>query len=70
MKYSSYILGVFTGLAVSVLYSMIHIVIEAPETPQKPQTTFEVIANYDGCDIVKMEKSNFYEPQYFMRCPK
>lgn len=72
MNYSNYILGVFTGLAVSGLCLMISTVIKAPETPQKPQTTFEVIATYDGCDIVKMKRSDLYlyEPQYFMRCPK
>ena len=69
MRYHNYILGVFTGLAVSCLYSLLPaIVIRAPQPTQKPQSTFEVIDTYKGCDIVKMEGSHLYEPQYFMRC--
>lgn len=70
MKYHNYIFGVFTGLALGCLYMMISVIIKAPQPSQKPQSTFEVIDTYDGCDILKMERLDLYEPQYFMKCSK
>jgi hypothetical protein len=49
---------------------MISDIIKAPQPSQKPQSNFEVIATYDGCDVVKMEGSHLNESQYFIKCPK
>jgi len=73
MRNHNYLIGIVTGFALGCLYMILPNLINsfrAPQPPQKPQSNFEVIATYDGCDIVKMERSVFYESQYFMRCSK
>ena len=73
MKYHNYLIGIVTGFALGCIYMMLPLVINSsrqPQPQQKPQITFGVIATYGGCDIVKMERSDLYEPEYFMRCPK
>jgi hypothetical protein len=33
-----------------------------------PNTKFEVVDNYKGCDVVRWTQSNFAEYKYFLHC--
>lgn len=73
MKFPNYALGLFTGFCLAGLYFIIPGIIESfqhsPE-PQKMQSTFQVVDNYDGCDIVRWNNPMLAEYKYFIKCPK
>lgn len=38
--------------------------------PQKPQSNFEVVDTYKGCDVVRYDNPNLANYQYFLDCRK
>ena len=73
MKFPNYALGLFTGFCLAGFYFMLPAMVDGFRTPaeaQKPKTNFEVVANYQGCDIIRWENSMLAEYKYFMKCPK
>ena len=73
MRYPQYVLGLFTGFCLAGLYFMLPAILDGfrtPAEPPKPKTNFEVVANYQGCDIIRWENSMFAEYKYFMKCSK
>ena len=73
MKFPNYTFGLFTGFCLGCLYFMVPTIIDSfskPAEPQKPKSNFEVVANYQGCDIIRWENSMFAEYKYFLHCAK
>lgn len=73
MKFPNYALGLVTGFCLGCLYFMLPTIIDGFRTPAGPKPEpqrFEVVANYQGCDIIRWENSMLAEYKYFMKCPK
>ena len=60
-----FVLGAFTFIL------FLHMIKpEAPKQPQKPQSNFEVVDTYKGCDVVRYTNPNLANYQYFLDCRK
>jgi len=73
MKFSNYTLGLFTGFCLAGLYFMLPAIIDGFRNPPEPKPEpqrFEVVDNYQGCDIIRWENSMLAEYKYFMKCAK
>lgn len=73
MRFPNYTLGLFAGFCLAGLCFMLPAIFDGfrkPAEPSKPKTNFEVVANYQGCDIIRWENSMLAEYKYFMKCPK
>ena len=71
MKFPNYTLGLFTGFCLAALYFMLPAIIDGFRNPTEPKPEpqpFEVVAKYDGCDIIRWENSMLAEYKYFLHC--
>ena len=63
-----YILGIITGVSFALTFNMLYSVVLQPSKPAPQKSNFEVVANYEGCDIIRWENSMFAEYKYFLMC--
>ena len=65
--YRAMIFGGITAAIFIGLFYMLGVAVDVKE-PQEPKSDFKVVANYEGCDIIRWTNSNLAEYKYFMRC--
>ena len=65
--YRAVLLGVVIGMSFLSLFYVLGVAVDVKE-PQEPKSDFKVVANYEGCDIIRWTNHNLAEYQYFMRC--
>ena len=73
MKFPNYTLGLFTGFCLAALYFMVPSIIDGFRKPAEPKPEpqrFEVVAKYDGCDVVRYDPEYSARYSYFLDCRK
>jgi len=62
--------AVLFGAALAAFFLSMFYVFTREDEPQKPQSNFEVVDSYKGCDIVRYDNPNLANYQYFLDCRK
>jgi len=70
MNNLDYYRAVLFGAVVATFFLSMFYVFTREDEPQKPQSNFEVVDNYKGCEIVRWTQSNLAEYKYFLDCRK
>ena len=70
--YRAVLLGAVIGASFLALYYMIFGVLlnTKPSTPPKPESNFEVVDKYKGCDLLRWTDSQLANYQFVLYCPK
>lgn len=64
------ILGFVLGTSSLSLVYMINVALDTqPKEPAKPQSNFEVVDHYKGCDLVRWSDHQLSEYKYVLHCP-
>ena len=64
------LLGVVLGMSSLTLIYMMGVALDTKSQPPKPQSDFEVVDHYKGCDLVRWSDHQLSEYKYFLMCPK
>lgn len=67
--YRAMILGGVLAIIFISLFYMLGVAVDVKK-PQKSRDDFKVVANYQGCDIIRWTNGNLAVYQYFMKCEK
>jgi hypothetical protein len=67
--YRALVLGAVCGMSFLTLFYMINVALDTKE-PLKPQTNFQVVDHYKGCDLLQWSSSQLAEYKYILYCPK
>jgi hypothetical protein len=70
MNNLDYYRAVLFGAVVAAFFLSMFYVFTREDKPQKPQSNFEVVDSYKGCDIVRYDNPNLANYQYFLDCRK
>jgi len=62
--------AVLLGAVVAAFFLSMFYVFTREDKPQKPQSNFEVVDSYKGCDVVRYTNPNLANYQYFLDCRK
>jgi len=65
-----YYRAVLFGAVVAAFFLSMFYVFTREDEPQKPQSNFEVVDTYKGCDVVRYTNPNLANYQYFLDCRK
>jgi len=65
-----YYRAVLFGAVVAAFFLSMFYVFTREDEPQKPQSNFEVVDTYRGCEIVRYDNPNLANYQYFLDCRK
>jgi len=65
-----YYRAVLFGAVVAAFFLSMFYVFKREDEPQKPQSNFEVVDTYKGCDVVRYTNPNLANYQYFLDCKK
>ena len=65
-----YYRAVLFGAVVAAFFLSMFYVFTREDKPQKPQSNFEVVDTYKGCDVVRYTNPNLANYQYFLDCRK
>jgi len=65
-----YYRAVLFGAVVATFFLSMFYVFTREDEPQKPQSNFEVVDSYKGCDVVRYTNPNLANYQYFLDCRK
>ena len=68
--YRAVLLGVVCGMAFLSLFYMVNVALDTKPQPEKPQSNFEVVDHYKGCDVVRWSDDMMATYKYFLYCPK
>jgi hypothetical protein len=69
-KNRDYYRAVLFGAAVATFFLSMFYVFTREDEPQKPQSNFEVVDTYKGCDVVRWTQDNLATYHYFLDCRK
>jgi len=67
-KNRDYYRAVLFGAAITAFVLTGFYAFNKEDKPQKPQSNFEVVDTYKGCDVVRWTQSNLAEYKYFLDC--
>ena len=67
--YRAVLFGAVLGMSFLTLFYMVNTALDTKEPP-KPQSNFEVIDKYKGCDLVRWSDRQLSEYKYLLYCPK
>ena len=67
--YRAVTFGAVIGMAFLALFYMLDTALHTKEPP-KPQTNFQVVDHYKGCDLLQWSSSQLAEYKYILYCPK
>jgi len=70
MNNLDYYRAVLFGAVVAAFFLSMFYVFTREDEPQKPQSNFEVVDTYRGCDVVRYTNPNLANYQYFLDCRK
>jgi len=70
MNNLDYYRAVLFGAVVAAFFLSMFYVFTREDEPQKPQSNFEVVDTYKGCDVVRYTNPNLANYQYFLDCRK
>jgi len=70
MNNLDYYRAVLFGAVVAAFFLSMFYVFTREDKPQKPQSNFEVVDTYKGCDVVRYTNPNLANYQYFLDCRK
>ena len=72
MKPIDYYRAVLLGAVLAAFFLSMFYVFTHDDKPQppKPQSNFEVVDHYKGCDVLRWDDSNLATYKYFLYCPK
>jgi hypothetical protein len=70
MNNLDYYRAVLFGAVVATFFLSMFYVFTREDEPQKPQSNFEVVDTYKGCDVVRYTNPNLANYQYFLDCRK
>ena len=70
MNNFDYYRAVLFGAIVAAFFLSMFYVFTREDEPQKPQSNFEVVDTYKGCDVVRYTNPNLANYQYFLDCRK
>jgi hypothetical protein len=70
MNNLDYYRAVLFGAVVAAFFLSMFYVFTREDKPQKPQSNFEVVDTYKGCEIVRYTNPNLANYQYFLDCRK
>jgi len=70
MNNLDYYRAVLFGAVVAAFFLSMFYVFTREDKPQKPQSNFEVVDSYKGCDVVRYTNPNLANYQYFLDCRK
>ncbi len=65
--YRIWLLGVVCGSCFVTLFYMISVVMSTKDS-EIPQSNFEVVDTYNGCDIIKWQDPHYREYKFFLDC--
>ena len=69
-KNRDYYRAVLFGAAITAFFLTGFYAFNKEDKPQKPQSNFEVVDTYKGCDVVRYTNPNLANYQYFLDCRK
>ena len=65
--------GILCGFSFGIMYFIFPAFLEGfrnpSQSPQSPQSNFEVIDHYKDCDFVRWSNNQLSEYKYFLHCP-
>ena len=67
--YRALVLGAVCGMAFLSLFYMVNVALDTKPQPEKPQSNFEVVDKYKGCDLLRWTSSQLAEYKYVLYCP-
>lgn len=67
--YRAVLLGAVIGVCFVTVFHLVYFVADTKE-PTKPQSNFEVVDTYKGCDVVRWTNHQLAEYKYFLHCEK
>ncbi len=67
--YRALVLGAVCGMSFLTLFYMVNVALDTKPQPQ-PQTNFQVVDHYKGCDLLQWSSSQLAEYKYVLYCPK
>jgi len=69
--YRAVTFGAVIGMAFLSLFYMVNVALDTKDqAPPKPESNFEVVDHYIGCDVLRWDDSNLATYKYFLYCPK
>ena len=68
--YRAVVFGGVLGMAFLTLFYMLNTAFTTKPQPQKPESNFEVVDHYKGCDLLQWDDSRFANYKYVLYCPK
>jgi len=68
MNNLDYYRAVLFGAIVAAVFLSMFYVFTRDDKPQKPQSNFEVVDTYKGCDVVQWTRDNLATYHYFLHC--
>jgi hypothetical protein len=69
-KFNEYVIILIGVVAVAALMILGLAASHSNSQPSKPQSNFEVVDHYKGCDLVRWDDNNLATYKYFLHCPK
>jgi hypothetical protein len=69
--YRAVTFGAVIGMAFLSLFYMVNVALDTKDqAPPKPESNFEVVDKYKGCDLVRWSDRQLSEYKYVLYCPK
>lgn len=69
-KNRDYYRAVLFGAAITAFVLTGFYAFNKEDKPQKPQSNFEVVDTYKGCDLVRWSNRGLSDYKYVLYCPK
>ena len=70
MKNLDYYRAVLLGAVIAAFFLSMFYVFNKEDKPPKPQSNFEVVDTYKGCDLVRRSNRGLSDYKYVLYCPK
>jgi hypothetical protein len=65
--YRAVVLGAVLGMSFLSLFYMVNVAVDTKE-PKPPEPQFDVVAKYQGCDVVRFDNQMDARYHYFLHC--
>ena len=67
--YRAVVLGAVCGMTFLSLFYVVNNEIDTKKKPLSPETNFEVVDHYKGCDLLRWSSNQLAEYKYVLYCP-
>jgi len=70
MSRLDYYRAVLCGAVIGVVFVTGFYIFTTEDKPPEPESSFTVVQQYKGCDVVRWNYNQFSEYKYFLHCDK